>query len=83
MSTQCIYSKPWIGRCKNLTHHELTEYCTEHMSLKCVSCGMPATHGCTEASSLVCGAPICKDCTHVGPDQARKTGKNHGPKELK
>lgn len=48
----------WVGECnKKTTPGE--EYCNEHSKAKCVVCGKQATHTCTWASSLSCGAPLC------------------------
>lgn len=63
MTYFCNYDMPWQGRCKNPVDN-FSQNCDEH-DHKCVGCGATATRGCPEASSLVCGAPLCDDCHHV------------------
>lgn len=55
---KCNFDKAWIGLCnKKTVDGEL--YCKDHLEIKCVVCGEQATHACTWASSLSCGAPLC------------------------
>jgi hypothetical protein len=61
--TNCKWNKPWQGRCTNYATHE-DGMCDEHTGKFCSSCGRPATHGCDNAGSLVCGSPLCDDCRH-------------------
>lgn len=54
----CVFNSPWFGFCGNPTK-ESDLYC-EHHKTKCVVCKeRQATHGCTFASSMSCGAPLC------------------------
>lgn len=60
----CIYDVPWYGKCNKEPVFDLTIfYCLEHLQM----CGMckteKATRGCSMASSLVCGRPLCDTCT--------------------
>lgn len=55
--SRCTFNKAWAGVCGK-------EDCTEHKDTKCCGCGKPATRSCPEASSLVCGAPVCDTCKH-------------------
>ena len=59
---QCIFGKAWIGKCT--MEADESGYCEEHENVKCCSCGEKATHECDETGSLVCGAPLCDECTH-------------------
>lgn len=46
------------------------DFCEKHSTMKCVSCGSPATHGCDFCGQFVCGAPLCDNCigaTDKGP----------------
>lgn len=56
ISRKCNYNIPWVGWCNN------NQPCPEHDNLKC-KCGKKATHGCSMASSLVCGRPLCDNCS--------------------
>lgn len=60
---ECKFDKSWIGRCKQPIFGT-TEYCTEHLDVKCCQCGEQATHDCEETFQFVCGAPLCdkKEC---------------------
>lgn len=58
----CRFIKAWIGKCVGMARK--SGYCKEHEGLKCVSCGQQATHECNETGGLVCGSPLCDDCTH-------------------
>ena len=55
----CGFIIAWVGPCKN------PKPCPEHSSMKCCSCGAPATHSCGETGMFVCGAPLCDDCEHT------------------
>jgi hypothetical protein len=57
----CIFNRAWIGECGKECEGE---YCADHESKVCVSCGGKATRECPEASSLVCGYHLCDDCMH-------------------
>ncbi len=67
---KCKWIKAWIGQCGNMAHDT---FCEEHIR-KCSSCGTQATHDCEETLGLVCGAPLCDDCTHT----LRENGCNAG-----
>lgn len=54
----CKFEIAWVGQCKKPVV-EGTEYCTEHLSLKCRICGEQATHECAETFQFVCGVPLC------------------------
>lgn len=58
MDQGCKFDMAWVGICNKKTV-DGTDYCEEHLGLKCVVCGKQATHTCTWASSLSCGAPLC------------------------
>jgi hypothetical protein len=53
----CSFDLAWRGKCGEPN-------CEKHASLKCGSCGAPATHECDETMGLVCGVPLCADCEH-------------------
>lgn len=55
---RCKFDMAWIGECNKETIKG-SDYCEEHLDLKCCVCGKQATHSCTWASSLSCGAPLC------------------------
>lgn len=55
----CGFNEAWVGACKN------PKPCEKHDSLKCCSCGAPATHSCDETCQFVCGAPLCDNCKHA------------------
>jgi len=63
MNKECIFIKAWIGKCKNKTI-DSERYCKEHIDMVCCSCGKKATQECPETSALVCGAPLCDNCSH-------------------
>ena len=59
----CGFGIAWLAPCK----HEVEApgcRCSEHTDIKCASCGAPATHQCEETGGLVCGYPLCDECTH-------------------
>lgn len=58
MNQGCKFDMAWVGRCNKKTI-EGTDYCEEHLKMKCCICGRQATHTCTWASSVSCGAPLC------------------------
>lgn len=60
---KCIFDLAWVGQCKN--DIDVEDYCKDHITLKCVSCGKQATHECDETFGLVCGAPLCGECEHT------------------
>lgn len=57
---KCRYINPWAGPC-GVKCSDGQEFCSEHLNEKC-RCGKQATHGCDNAGSLVCGAPLCDNC---------------------
>ena len=59
----CKFQLAWIGRCKNSAVEN--GMCEKHKNLKCISCGAPATHQCSETGQFVCGYPLCDDCEHT------------------
>lgn len=59
---KCNYDRPWQGPCPVVVDDPLAR-CKDHDKV-CVSCGADATHDCSMASSMVCGAPLCDNCTH-------------------
>lgn len=59
--TTCVFNKAWIGPCGD--EADASGFCATHRGLKCVSCKKQATRECDEAGSLVCGYPLCDDCT--------------------
>lgn len=71
----CTYILAWIGPCGKLGKDGR---CKEHASTKCIACKCPATHQCPETLSLVCGAPLCDDCTHTFGSWPNRHG--HGQK---
>ncbi len=38
--------------------------CDEHKDIMCTNCGNRASHECDYIGMLVCGFPLCKDCSH-------------------
>ena len=64
MRKGCKFDKPWEGRCGS-TVVEGHDSCSEHYQLLCCECRYPATQGCDNAGSLICGAPLCDQCTHL------------------
>lgn len=78
---KCEYGLAWIGSCG-------VDDCTKHADIKCSSCGAPATHECDATFGLVCGSPLCDDCTHeLTPEgvnvsdlkHCKKTEQKHKP----
>lgn len=57
---RCQYDEPWAGQCKKEAI-EGSKNCKEHTRLCVVCYKRLATHGCSCAGSLVCGAPLCSD----------------------
>lgn len=77
----CEFEKAWVGPCGK-------QNCKKHAELKCVSCGAKATRECDATIGLVCGCPICDDCTHTltkegvysqGFDHCKKADQKHLP----
>jgi len=60
---QCKYIIDWKGRCKKEALGG-SRFCLEHSSIICSCCGAKATRSCDATFGLVCGVPICDDCTH-------------------
>ena len=61
---QCDFIRAWVGTCNNPTV-EGDAKCPDHSGKTCVECGHPAETECDNAGSLVCGAPLCGQCTHL------------------
>lgn len=59
----CGFSIAWVGKCKTPVDAEGCR-CDKHSGIKCASCGKPAMKECDETGGLVCGAPLCDECTH-------------------
>lgn len=53
----CPFVIAWVGFCEKPGN----PYCEEHSKARC-HCGSQATHECSDASSLVCGALLCDNC---------------------
>jgi hypothetical protein len=69
---QCKFDKAWVGKCGKSADE--SDFCEEHKGTKCCSCGAQATHTCDETGQLVCGAPLCDDCTHNTHPQGHNGG---------
>jgi hypothetical protein len=61
---KCIFELAWIGQCKEDAINN-SDFCKEHITIMCVSCGRKATQECSETGTFVCGAPLCDDCEHT------------------
>lgn len=55
---QCCFHVSWIGQCISISDPG-KDFCEKHIDLKCQVCKEKAYYDCGEASSLVCGAPLC------------------------
>jgi hypothetical protein len=73
-SKPCRFEVPWRGPCGKPSTNG---WCSEHEGKRCVSCGAKAERGCQEGLSLVCGAPLCKDCEHTSSRDS------NGPQHVK
>lgn len=71
MENKCKFDLAWVGPCGKETDGE---YCSEHSTIECCSCGEPAIKQCSETMGLVCGAPLCDNCEHT----IRENGCNSG-----
>lgn len=60
-SVPCRFEISWKGPCAKPSTNG---WCSKHEKLTCCSCGKKATRDCDQASSLVCGAPLCETCAH-------------------
>jgi hypothetical protein len=59
---QCQFQISWVGQCSVITDNG---WCNNHEKLRCVVCGKKATHDCdTGMGGLICGCPLCDNCTH-------------------
>lgn len=59
MTNICGFSEAWAGTCKKPAP------CSEHMYIKCRVCGAVANRTCSHTAGLVCGTPLCAECTAV------------------
>lgn len=55
---KCKFDIAWRGNCGKDTLGD-SDYCQEHLGVKCSVCGEQATHECSETSSFVCGTALC------------------------
>lgn len=67
----CKFDLAWRGQCKDEPEKD---FCSEHDSIKCCSCGEKATRECCETMQFVCGFPLCDTCEHT----IRENGCNSG-----
>ena len=69
--TRCAYDVPWSGCNGAVSASQLDDegdYCDEHLGMLCTPHRNQAVRGCSMASSLVCGRPLCDKCgTFCGP----------------
>jgi hypothetical protein len=79
MTDTCIYDVPWQGECGNEAVSNEPPICDKHADKECW-CGEQAVKGCSVASSLVCGQPLCEThkCHRTGSGM---TGTTHHSKE--
>src|SRR5690554_1608481 len=78
---KCKFNKAWVGKCGKPTV-ENSDYCEEHLGMKCDSCGKQATHSCSETFQFVCGAPLCDDCEHeIAPNGTNGGAMKHCRKD--
>ena len=68
----CIFDKAWRGKCGKSADD--SGYCPEHKGGKCCSCGVQATHTCSETGQFVCGAPLCDECEHTTHENGTNGG---------
>ncbi len=57
---KCRFDQCWEGKC-NLETIDDNLFCIEHCSSICDVCGNQAVKVCPEASSLICGRPLCEN----------------------
>jgi hypothetical protein len=55
---RCQFMRAWAGQCASLAFQD--GFCERHQKKRCW-CGKQATSECPEATSLVCGAPLCDE----------------------
>lgn len=68
-------------RCRKPTASDQSQ-CEKHAAMKCAGCGGKITHFCEYDGLLVCGAPLCDQCTGATAKVDRGPGlgwgfKNH------
>lgn len=61
IGNRCRYVEDWCGQCLREAPTD-TNMCAEHAMRRCW-CGAQATHNCSHAGFLVCGAPLCEQHT--------------------
>jgi hypothetical protein len=76
LNGKCKFNRAWIGGCGTAC---VGDYCQKHATAKCCSCKAQATHDCPESGALVCGAPLCDNCTSI--HTPGKLGHRHGSKK--
>lgn len=67
---KCKYDLAWRGPCNKSTEYYVnSDFCQDHIYIKCSSCGGRSTHQCSETMQFVCGMPLCDNCEHeIAPD---------------
>lgn len=65
---RCEFVIAWIGQCSRQAGPGLT-LCRDHAKQRCVECGKQAFRDCEETAELVCGAPLCHQCSHSKHDR--------------
>jgi len=61
--SECKYFLAWRGTCGKKTDKDSDDRCTKHFESECRSCGERAVKECSETMGLVCGEPLCEDCS--------------------
>jgi hypothetical protein len=56
---ECQFDEAWRGKCNKKSDEK---FCDEHRNIKC-HCGEQAIKTCPETYGLVCGSPLCENCT--------------------
>lgn len=74
-SNRCLFSEPWIGRCKGLVVPGKL-CCEEHAKLTCQVCGRQALTRCQASIGVMCGVPLCHAC---GQDEMCLEHATQGP----
>ena len=71
-SQPCKFDNGWAGKCAKPSDNG---WCSKHENAKCASCKKKAIGSCdVDVGPLVCGAPLCGDCTHsVGKEGGHVT----------
>ena len=59
----CSYIPCYSSRCCGAETDN--DFCDNHITKKCVSCGEQATHECNYTGQFVCGGPLCNNCHGV------------------